>query len=54
MAKQVETWTDANGQSVPVNRITPYEKARNRSVCRIVKAALGNDAGIIGAALLDE
>ena len=39
MAKQVETWTDANGQAVPVNRITPYEKARHRAVCRIVKAA---------------
>lgn len=39
MAKQVETWIDANGQAVPVNRITPYEKARNRAVCRVVKAA---------------
>ncbi len=39
MARQVETWTDANGQAVPVNRITPYEKARTRAVCRVVKAA---------------
>ena len=52
MAKQIETWTDANGQAVPVNRITPYEKARHRAVRRIVKAA-GKARGVLEAFMRD-
>ena len=52
MAKQVETWIDANGQAVPVNRITSYEKARHRAVCRIVKAA-GTARGVLEAFMRD-
>ena len=52
MAKQIETWTDANGQAVPVNRITPYEKARHRAVRRIVKAA-GKARGVLESFMRD-